>query len=123
MEPTTFGEFFRSKRVSAGLTLRRFCELHHFDPANVSRWERNLLPPPKAEESLCNIAHALNLQEGTNDWQFFFDLAAASLGVLPADLRGREDMVARMPLVFRTLRGEALTDEKLRELYNAIKDV
>jgi len=122
MEPVTFGEFFRSKRVSAGLTLRRFCELYHFDPANVSRWERNLLPPPKADESLRNIAHALNLEEGMEDWQLFFDLAAATQGVLPSDLRGREDMVRRMPLIFRTLRGEALTDEKLRELYNTIKD-
>ncbi len=42
MSTLTFGDFFKEKRLSAGLTLRKFCALHHFDPGNVSRWERNL---------------------------------------------------------------------------------
>jgi len=122
MATQTFGEFFKEKRIAAGLTLRKFCETYHFDPGNVSRWERNLLPPPKAEESLRSIAVALQLEEGSEGWHLFFDLAAATNGLLPADLRADANMIARMPLVFRTLRGEPLTEEKLRELYRAIEE-
>lgn len=122
METTTFGALFYQKRQATGLTLRKFCERHHLDPANVSRWERNLLPPPLAETSLRRLAVALGIEEDSDEWQLFFDLAAATQGVLPTDLRGRTDLVAKMPLVFRTLRGEAVTEEKLHDLYQAIKD-
>ncbi len=61
------------------------------------------------------------MAEGTPDRQLFFDLAAATNGMLPADLRADADMVARMPLVFRVLRGDPLTEEKLRELYEMIQ--
>jgi transcriptional regulator with XRE-family HTH domain len=122
MTNQTFGAYFKEKRIAAGLTLRRFCEIYHFDPGNVSRWERNLLPPPKSEDSLRSIAIALRLEDGSADWQLLFDLAAATNGLLPADLRANANMIARMPLVFRTLRGEPLTEDKLRELYEAIKE-
>ena len=44
----TFGAFFRAKRKALGITLREFCRRNGFDPGNVSRLERGLVPPPQA---------------------------------------------------------------------------
>ena len=48
---------------------------------------------------------ALDLVEGSTEWQDFFDLAAASLGQFPKDLLDDKEVVEKLPLLFRTLRG------------------
>ena len=74
---TTFGEFVKARRQARGLTLRAFCEKHGFDPGNVSRLERGLVQPPQDEKKLSEFALTLGLIAGTDDWQEFFDRAAA----------------------------------------------
>ena len=44
----SFGALVKGLRVKAGLTLRRAAELHGMDPGNLSKMERNLLPPPSS---------------------------------------------------------------------------
>jgi transcriptional regulator with XRE-family HTH domain len=70
---TRFGAFFRAKRNALGLNLREFCRRNGFDPGNVSRLERGLLPPPKSAEILKSYAQALKLRP--DDWQTFEALA------------------------------------------------
>ena len=41
---STFGSYFKELRTKKGRTLRRFCELHGFDPGNISRLERGVFP-------------------------------------------------------------------------------
>ena len=38
---------FSGHRKALGLTLREFCRRNGFDPGNVSRLERGLVPPPQ----------------------------------------------------------------------------
>ena len=70
-----FGEFFRQKRIALGFTLRSFCKQYQLDPGNVSRLERNILPPTLDEEKFAGYATALQIVKESPDWMTFFDLA------------------------------------------------
>jgi len=117
----SFGEFFKGQRVSLGLTLRHFCELNHIDAGNLSKIERGILPPPKSEKILKKYANFLKLKEGSDSWYEFFDLAAAESGRLPKELM-EQDIVERVPVFFRTLRGKKLSKSKLNKLIQIIKE-
>lgn len=116
-----FGEFFKTKRQALGLTLREFCLKHKLDPGNLSRLERGLLPPPQDRKVLEQYADDLAMKQGTGDWYTFFDLAAAAKGRLPDDLLEDEEVLAKLPLVFRTLRGKRLTEKQLDELVKKVR--
>jgi len=116
-----FGEFFKAKRIALGLTLREFCFKHALDPGNMSRLERGLLPPPEDRNVLERYAKCLNLKVGSDDWYTFFDLAAAAKGRIPAELMEDKEIVAKLPVVFRALRGKRLTDQDLDELVKKVK--
>ena len=116
-----FGDFFKAKRQALGLTLREFCFKHKLDPGNTSRLERSLLAPPQNPKVLEKYAKALKLKSGEDDWYAFFDLAAAAKGRLPEELLEDKEVVAKLPLVFRTLRGKRLTERRLRELVRKLR--
>src|SRR3989338_9660359 len=111
----TFGEFFKEKRMNFGLTLRKFCEKHNLDAGNMSKMERGISQPPKSDELLKKYAKLLKLEEGSDGWYIFFDLAAAETGRLPKELV-EKDIVARMPVLFRTIRRKKLSKDKLDKL-------
>ena len=115
-----FGDFFKAKRHALGVTLRDFCLKHHLDPGNLSRLERGLLPPPQDRKRLEAYAKFLELKQGSEDWDTFFDVAAAAKGRLPDELLEDEALVAKLPLVFRTLRGKRLTDKQLDALLKKV---
>ena len=85
-KPVTFGEFFRQRRISLGFTLRSFCKTYQLDPGNVSRLERNIIPPTVDEEKLAGYATALKITKGSPDWITFFDLAHTAKGRIPKDI-------------------------------------
>ena len=116
----TFGEFFRQKRIDSGFTLRSFCERFGFDPAFISRIERGLLTPYGDKEKLKGLAKALKLNEGSEEWVTFFDLAFLSNGKIPTDILQKKNAMQYFPLLFRTARGQRLSKEKLQELVDLI---
>lgn len=116
-----FGEFFRKMRAAKGLTLRGFCLAHNFDPANISRLERGLLPPPSSRERLEGYAKALNIRKGSDEWTTFFDLADAERGRIPQDVLEDEELVGMLPVLFRTLRGQRVNPEALDDLVERIR--
>lgn len=121
MPRNAFGAFFKALRIRQRMTLRQFCETHKFDPGNLSKLERGLLPPPESEAKLTEYAKALKIRRGSDDWYQFFDLARAACGKLPPEVLRRRDMVARLALLFRTLRGQKVSAEKLNELVEMIR--
>ncbi len=116
-----FGEFFKAKRIELSLTLRQFCLKFGLDPGNLSKIERGLLPPPKNQEKLEEYAGYLGLKKGSDDWIEFFDRAAAESGRLPTDILSDKEVVEKLPILFRTLRGQKVPDDKLDELVRKIK--
>lgn len=120
MSTTTFGQFLKALRVNRGVTLRDHCLSHGFDPGNYSRLERGLYPPPK-QELLEKYARALGVLEGTDDWMEYFDLAAVAKGELPRDLLDDAAVVEKLPVLFRTLRGDRIPPEKLEQLIEMLR--
>ena len=117
----SFGQFFRELRIRQGRTLRRFCLDNSFDVGNTSKLERDELQAPLSSARLTEYAIALGLEEGTDEWETFFDLAAISAGRIPPDVLSDEEVVARLPLVFRTLRNKELERDKLEKLVDLIR--
>ncbi|HUW57875.1 MAG TPA: helix-turn-helix transcriptional regulator [Planctomycetota bacterium] len=116
-----FGKFAKEKRLSLGVSLRQFCRNNGLDWGNISRIERGVSPPPKSREVQERYARALQMEEGSEDWQTFLDLADICAGNIPQRVMSDEELVAKLPMVFRTIGGKALTPEKLRELTEMIR--
>lgn len=112
----TFGEFFRQKRISLGLTLRTFCERYHYDPGNISKLERNIISPSIDEEKLEGYAIALKIPRESAEWALFFDLAHTAKGAIPKDLRKDPRVLSILPAFYRTARGEKLDRKKINQL-------
>ncbi len=123
MPTTLFGEFFKKKRFEMGKTLRQFCIENSLDPGNISKLERGILPPPITKEKLEHYANCLKIKKGSDDWYEFFDLAHASAGRIPEEILSDENLLSKLPLVFRTLRGQKLNKEQLNKLAKELKKV
>ena len=115
-----FGALFKRMRERQGLTLRRFCLENGLDPGNLSKMERGRLPPP-GREKLEQYAGYLGLEKGSPEWVEFYDLAFADRGEIPDDILQDEELAGKLPLVFRTLRGEKLSPEELDRLVEKIR--
>jgi transcriptional regulator with XRE-family HTH domain len=119
----TFGHFFKEMRLKTGLSLRQFCIEHNLDPGNMSRIERGIASPPQSRAKLEEYASYLGIDKDSDDWYNFFDYAAAATGKIPHDVMSDEELVKKLPVVFRTLRGQKLSEEKLRELAETVRNL
>lgn len=116
-----FGSLVRTRRAALRLSLRHFAERAGMDPGNVSRLERGRLAPPESSEVLDRIASALELANGSAEYEQLSDLAAAAKGRIPQDLLSDEEVAARLPILFRTLRNKPLSGEQLEKLIDSIR--
>ena len=118
-EKKTFGGLFKNHRKALGLTLREFCIQNGLDPGNLSRLERGLAPPPQGER-LNSYAEMLGLVAETDAWYEFLDIAAAERGKIPEDLQ-TEEVLEKLPILFRTLRVQRVSDDGLNDLVKLVK--
>jgi transcriptional regulator with XRE-family HTH domain len=116
---TKFGDFIKDLRIIKGLTLREFCRILDLDPSNWSKIERNIMPPPKSKQVLQEIARILKLKEGSEEWNTLFDLALISH--IPPELIDDQSVVDKLPVFFRTIRGEKPTRKELEELIKILQ--
>lgn len=113
VEYETFGEFFKRKRIEKRETLREFCRKNGLDAGNISRLERGRVQASTDRAILSRYRACLGLTE--EEWGTFKDLADISAGRIPPDLTEKE-IVQRLPVMFRVLRGARVDEDKLREL-------
>ena len=106
-----FGAHIKKTRLDMGLSLRAFCLEHGEDPSNWSRLERGMMRPPESLERIAQIGHYLAYEDDSPEMQGFFDLADTDRGTIPADIMSNEDLIEKLPLVFRTLRGAPTKEE------------
>lgn len=116
-----FGEYFKQKRIEKGFTLREFCRRFALDPGNISKLERGMLPPPESKEKLEEYGRALGLQSGTDEWYQFFDLAAASKGIIPHELLEDEELIKSLPIIFRTFRSRRVSKKTVDDLIEKLR--
>lgn len=117
-----FGEFFKAKRRETGLTLRQFCTNSGQDAAYISRLENGLMAAPSSPEKLKGLARALKIEQDSEEWVTFFDLAATSRHNIPADIAlDSEKAMELLPAFYRTLRNEPISTEEAERLLKLIK--
>jgi transcriptional regulator with XRE-family HTH domain len=116
-----FGAFLKQMRINTGFTLQRFCAEFGYDTQNQSKLERGLASPPMADKNLSKLANDLCLWEGMNEWDRLFDLAEACKGKLPPPGLSDDELVEQLPLVFRTVNGKRLSEDKLMEFAHSFR--
>jgi len=118
---TMFGTFIKELRAKQRLGLREFCLEHGHDPSNWSKIEREVLSPPRDEETLRKWAKQLGLKPGSDDWHKFHDYAAVDAGRIPDHVMENEELLAKLPAFFRTLSGQKPSREDLEKLLKIIR--
>ena len=118
--PSRFGAYFRKMRMDSNRGLRAFCAENGFDAGNISKLERGRVQIP-GRDPLIRYAQALGIEEGSAVWVEFLDLAAAEAGRIPEDILSDEELAGKLPLVFRTLRGEPISEDTLKALAERIR--
>lgn len=113
-----FNEYVRKTRITNKISLREFCRNTDFDPSNWSKIERGILLPPKDPKTLDKIAKFLGFEVNTNDYKTLFDLAA--IASIPKEIVA-DGVLEKLPVFFRTLRGDTPTEEELRDLINLVQ--
>lgn len=116
-----FGEFVKQLRAQKRMGLREFCLKFGHDPSNWSKMERGALPPPKDEDLLEEMASQLGLKKGDKNWFTFLDLAAVAQGSIPADILSNERLAAKLPIFFRTPRGQRPTTQELKRVAELLR--
>jgi transcriptional regulator with XRE-family HTH domain len=118
-----FGQFFRNRRTSLGLSLSEFCRQNGFDKGNISRLERGVTAPPNSPDLLQIYADALKLPRDSEDWRAFMGHAAIARGKLPSAVS--DERAADVEAMLRRL-GRRLHDSwvKARDLeqWSATRD-
>ena len=114
-----FGEYIKNIRIKKRMTLREFCRETKYDPSNWSKIERNILQPPKSKEILNSIADTLNIEKDSEEYSTMLELAA--LSYIPTELI-ESDVVERLPIFLRTIRGQKPTREELEELIKILRE-
>lgn len=117
----TFGEFFHKLRVANGKTLRQFCKDNGFDAGNISRIESGGYRAPQNKEKLREYANALQIPKGSADWIKFFDLAEADRMKGEFHELQDDEVIERLPVLFRTLDNKKMTSKKLDKIIELIK--
>jgi len=116
----TFGIFVKESRLKKGITLREFCRKMEFDASNWSKIERGTLMPPKSARVLKKIAEMLEFPEKSEDWHTLFDLAAISF--IPHELMDDRMVAQKLPVFFRTVRGNKPSIQDMKELIKKIRE-
>lgn len=116
----TFGEYVRKQRIERGITLRGFCKQTGWDPSNWSKIERGKSNPPKGLPVLREVAKVLGIGENTGEWDTLWSLAAA--GHVPEEMLDDKAVLEKLPIFFRTVRGEKPTPEELEKLIEIVRE-
>lgn len=119
----SFGDLVKDLRIAQKKTLRQFCLDHGHDPSNWSKLERGINPPPRDEKTLERWAKQLGLKPGPPQWHEFMDLADVARGEIPKHVLTDEELLKKLPVFFRSIRGAELTEKQLDELIRMVKEL
>ena len=119
----SFGDLVKELRIAQKKTLRQFCLDHGHDPSNWSKIERGINTPPRDEKTLERWAEQLGLKPGAAEWQHFMDQADVSRGEIPKHVFSDEELLKKLPVFFRSIRGAELTEKQLDELIKMVKEL
>ena len=117
-----FGTFIKELRARQRLGLREFCLKYEHDPSNWSKIEREVMPPPRDDETLRQWAKQLGLKPDSDDWHKFHDYAAVDAGRIPDHVLEDEELLAKLPAFFRTISGNKPSRAELENLIKLLRE-
>lgn len=112
-----FGVFLKKLRLRAGYGLRRFADLIEMPASNLCDIEHGRRSMPK--DYLGPTADVLALEQGSRDWERFFELARKS-DELPADVQ-KIAQRRLIPALLRTIDNVQLSDKDIKKLIEDIQ--
>ena len=117
-----FGDQLRKRRQELRLGLREFALRAGMDPGNLSKIERGRLSAPQSDEVLERICLALEYELESDGAQALRDLAASETGRIPPEILDDQEVMARMPVLLRTIHNKQLSPVELDRLIEMIKE-
>ncbi len=117
-----FGEMVRERRKVLRLGLREFALRAEVDASNLSKMERGVMTPPQDRALLGRICAALELDPGSAECIRLLDQAAAETGRIPADMLEDEELLARLPVLLRTVKNKRPSEEQMDRLIEIIRE-
>jgi len=120
-EQNGFGEYIKQLRLNRRITLRAFAQAVNMDPGNYSKIERGRLDPPRDGDRLDVFRQALGIDSESEEWREVRRLAAIDRGELPPRVLNDQQLMAKLPALFRRLEGDPVDDALLDELIATIK--
>ncbi|MEQ9400140.1 MAG: helix-turn-helix transcriptional regulator [Longimicrobiales bacterium] len=118
---SAFGESVRERRKELRLGLREFAQRAELDPGNLSKIERGRLNPPQDINVLDRICLALEWDLGGEPATKLHDLAAVEAGNIPPDLLDDGEVLAKIPLLLRTVKNQRLDADEMDRLIDLIR--
>jgi transcriptional regulator with XRE-family HTH domain len=112
----TFTEFIKQRRLESEQTLRQFSQNAGYDVAYISRLENGLITPPSDLDKLKALAKAYSIRYGSDTWDEFSDLAAASRQSVPDDAFANPVVPRFLPVFYRKMRKDKLTEDDIKQL-------
>jgi transcriptional regulator with XRE-family HTH domain len=115
-----FGELLKEFRLALGVGQSEFSKMIGMKPSNLNAVEHGRRKPPESPDKLREMAIALGLEEGSENWMRFVDAAARVADELPVDVR---HMTQRrlLPVLLRTIDDRQMSDEELAKLIAALE--
>ncbi len=115
----TFAAFLKATRLKRGTGLREFARIVKMQPSNYCSIESGSLPPPK--DKLDEIASALGIKKGGQEYRKFMDLAAKTKDEIPADIERLIKSNSLIPAMLRTIEDEEIKTSQLKTLIEDIR--
>ncbi len=116
----SFGAYVRRLRAARRVTLRHFSESLGMDPGNYSKMERGLLAPPQ-DPKLRTFERVLDLAPDGPEARELRRLAALDRGELPPAVLSDQELMGKLPALFRTLEGDPVDDALLQDLIGTLR--
>ena len=88
--------------------------LHACVRASVANFTNTRLLAPRSE---------IALKADTTEWQNFMDLADMARGEIPKHVLTDQELLKKLPVFFRSVRGAELTEKQLDELIKMVKEL
>jgi len=104
--------------------LRQFSLEIEVDPSYVSRIETGKVPPPDPD-ALEKFAKALGLAKGSEERNFFIELAKIDKSDIRPELQeilSDEEIVKKLPAFYRIAKKNADPEKQAREIIRLIKE-
>ena len=121
MSVPTFGGFIKELRLNRRISLRTFSETIGWDAGNYSKLERGKLPAPTDPAKLEPIRKALDLHSDSEEWRELIRLSSLSRGEVPPRVLSDQELLGKLPALFRTLEGDAIDESVLEELIATLR--